>query len=61
MLHVAPIGKTKRVTLLSSFRLDSQHSIVVGNVAALKYIEKVVYNFELLTTNRMLLIGLKDL
>jgi hypothetical protein len=40
MLHVAPIGKTKRVTRLSIFTLDSQHSIVVGNVAALKMTKK---------------------
>ena len=35
MLHDAPIGKIKRVTRLSIFTCDSQHSMVVGNVAAL--------------------------
>ena len=36
MLHDAPIGKTKRVARSSILTLDSQHSIVVGKVAALK-------------------------
>ena len=37
---VAPIGRTKLVTSLSTPQLSSTHSIVTGSVAALELVEK---------------------
>ena len=40
MLMVAPMGKTKLVTSLSTPRFSSTHSMVTGKVAALELVEK---------------------
>lgn len=49
MLMVAPTGSTKRVTLLSKFKLFSKHWNVTGRVAALKTINKLTSEFYMST------------